>query len=79
MRSATFRHTEITGELTALRSMVSSATELGLGRSPGETIEVEVMNEMVATFRRREELCLPLEGPGMKICTPFIEPPTSQT
>jgi hypothetical protein len=49
MRSAAFRHTEITGELTALRSAVSSATELGLGRSPGETFEVEVMNEMVAT------------------------------
>jgi hypothetical protein len=36
---------------------VSSTTELVLGRSPGETSQVEVMNELTRKFQKLEELC----------------------
>jgi hypothetical protein len=36
------------------------------GHSPNETVLVEVMNELVAKFRRLEELCSWLEGPSTR-------------
>jgi hypothetical protein len=36
------------------------------------------MNELVAKFRRWEELCLRLEGPGARICGMLLSPPPSQ-
>jgi hypothetical protein len=52
--------------------------ELVLGRSPNETSQVEVTNELVTKFQRWEELCSWLEGPGTKICTLLIGPLVSQ-
>jgi hypothetical protein len=49
-----------------------------LGRSPGENSQVEVMNELVAKFRRWKELCSCLEGPGTKICAMLIGPPANE-
>jgi hypothetical protein len=78
MWTTTFLHTEMTGELIVLWSVVSSAVELVLGRSPGETSQVEVMNELIAKFYRWEELCSRLEGLGMKICALLVGLSTSQ-
>jgi hypothetical protein len=47
---ATLHHTEMAGELAALRMMVSSTVEFALGRSPIETFWVEVVDELVAEF-----------------------------
>jgi hypothetical protein len=57
---------------------VSSAAELVLGHSPNETSRVEVTNELVAKFRRWEELCSRLEGPGARIYDLLLGPPPSQ-
>jgi hypothetical protein len=40
--------------------------------------ELEVMNELVAKFRRWEELCSWLEGPGAKIYALFVRSPAGQ-
>jgi hypothetical protein len=78
IRAAALRHTEMVGELTGLQAVVSSVAELVLGRSPNETSQVEVMNELVAKFRRQEELCSRLEGPGTRIYELLFGPPPSQ-
>jgi hypothetical protein len=39
---------------------------------------VEVTNELVAKFRRREELCSWLQGPGTRICDLLLRLPPSQ-
>jgi hypothetical protein len=44
-------------ELVALRVAVISVAELVLGHSPNETFWVEIMDELVAQFRKMEELC----------------------
>jgi hypothetical protein len=36
------------------------------------------MNELVAKFWRREELCSWLEGPSARICDLLLGPPPSQ-
>jgi hypothetical protein len=43
-------HTEMAGELVALRAAVSYAVEFALGRSPDETFRVEVVDDLVAKF-----------------------------
>jgi hypothetical protein len=67
MRTTALRHARVVEEFTVLRAAVSSATELVLGHSPKEASLVEVMNELTAKFQKLEELCLRLEGPGMRI------------
>jgi hypothetical protein len=67
MQVATLRHTEVVRELTALWAAVSSAAELVLGRSPGETSQVEVVSELTTKFHKLEELCSWLQGPGAYI------------
>jgi hypothetical protein len=39
---------------------------------------LEVMNDLVAKFWRREELCSWLEGPGVMICDLLLRPLPSQ-
>jgi hypothetical protein len=56
MRAASLYHIKMAGKLIALRAAVSSVAELLLGRLPNETTQVDVMNELVAKFPRREEL-----------------------
>jgi hypothetical protein len=65
-------------ELTALRATVSSTVELVLGRSPNETSWVEITNELVAKFWRREELLSRLEGTIAKVCELHLGTPPSQ-
>jgi hypothetical protein len=74
MRDATHHHTQMARELSALREVVSSTTELVLGHSPNETSQVEIMNELVDKFWRREELCSRLEGPSARIYDLFHGP-----
>jgi hypothetical protein len=78
MWASALHHTEMAGELAALWAAVSSTMELVVGCSPNETFRVEVANEMVAEFRRLEELCLQLEGTGMKICNLLLRSPLNQ-
>jgi hypothetical protein len=47
---AALHHTEMAGELVALRAAVSYAVEFALGRSPDETFRVEVVDDLVAKF-----------------------------
>jgi hypothetical protein len=78
MRATALCHTEMAGELTVLWAVVSSTAELVPGRSLNETSQVEVTNELVAKFQRREELCSRHEGPGVRICDLLLGPPPSQ-
>jgi hypothetical protein len=78
MWATTLCHTEIVRELAALWVVVSSTTELVLGRSPNETSWVEVMNELVAKFWRWEELCSRLEGLGVRIYDLLLGRPPNQ-
>jgi hypothetical protein len=75
MRTVALRHTEMAGELAALRAAVSSIVESVLGHSPDETFQVEVVGELVAKFQRLEERCSRLEWPGMRICDLLLGPP----
>jgi hypothetical protein len=50
MQATTLCHTEMAGELTALRAAIYSTVELVLGCSPSETSRAEVVNELVAKF-----------------------------
>jgi hypothetical protein len=78
MWTAALRNAELAGELTMLWSIVSYDTERVLGRSPNETFWVEVMDELVAKFRRLEELCSRLEGPSAMIYDLLHGPPPGQ-
>jgi hypothetical protein len=78
MRAANLQHTEMIGELIVLEAVVSSTTGLVLGRPPNETSRVKVTNELVVKFRRWEELCSWLKGPGMRIYDLLLGPPPSQ-
>jgi hypothetical protein len=57
---------------------VCSTMELLPGHSPSGTFRVEVTNELVAEFHLWEELCLRLEGPGMRIYDLLLGPQPSQ-
>jgi hypothetical protein len=71
-------HTEMVGELVALWAVVSSTMEFTLGCSPDETLQVEVVGELVAKFQKVEEQHSRLEQPGMRICDLLVWPPTGQ-
>jgi hypothetical protein len=45
-----FHHAEMAGEHAALRAAVSSSTEFTLGRSPNDTFQVELVDELIAKF-----------------------------
>jgi hypothetical protein len=51
--------------------------EFMLRRSPTEAFRVEVVDEMVAKFRKQEEQCSRLERPDMRVCDLFLGPPFS--
>jgi hypothetical protein len=74
MRTAALRHADVVKELAVLRVVVSSVAKLVLGHSLDETFQVEVMDELVAKFRRLEELCLWLERPGTRISNLLLGP-----
>jgi hypothetical protein len=57
---------------------MSSKMELVLGCLPDETLQVEVMDELVAEFQRLEELCSLHECPSMRICDLLLGPPLGQ-
>jgi hypothetical protein len=78
MWAAALHHVGVAGELTALWAAMSSAAGLVLGRLPGETSWVEVMNELTAKFHELEELCSQLKGPSMRICNLLIGPSPGQ-
>jgi hypothetical protein len=56
------------GELATLQIVVSSALEFALGCLPDQTIQVEVVNKMVAEFYKLEEQRSWLKWPGARIC-----------
>jgi hypothetical protein len=71
-------HTEMARDVAALRTVVSSAMEFALGRSPDEIFRVEVVDDLVAEFRKLEERHSRLEQPGMRIYDPLLGPPSNQ-
>jgi hypothetical protein len=64
MQIAAPRLTEVAGELSTLRSVVTSVVEFALGRSPDETFRVEVVDELVPLV---ELLCQAVMG---RVSTP---------
>jgi hypothetical protein len=55
MRITTLCHIEMAIDLAAIRMMVSSVVEFMLGHLPDETFRVEVVDKVVAEFRKLEE------------------------
>jgi hypothetical protein len=68
-------HTEMVGELAALRATVSTATESVLGRSPSDTFHIEVVSELSVEFKRMEDQHSWLEWPATRICDLLLGPP----
>jgi hypothetical protein len=67
-------HTEMARELAMLQTAVSSALEFMLGRLPDKTIQVEVVNEMVAEIYKLEERRSRPKCPGVRICDLLLVP-----
>jgi hypothetical protein len=78
MRVAAFRRTKMAREPDVLQAAVSSAVELVLGRSPDETIQVDVVSELIAEFWRLGELCSLLERHGSRIYDLLLGPSLGQ-
>jgi hypothetical protein len=57
---------------------VTSVVEFVLGRSPNEIFWVEIVEVLVAKFRRLEELCSRLEQPSSRICDLHLGPSLDQ-
>jgi hypothetical protein len=55
MRITTLCHIEMAIDLATIRMMVSSVVEFMLGHLPDETFRVEVVDKVVAEFRKLEE------------------------
>jgi hypothetical protein len=73
MRLATLHHTEMVEQLAALQAAASSIVELAVGRSPNEIFRVEVVGELVAEFRRLEELHEHMAGVEGKCTTDVVK------
>jgi hypothetical protein len=71
-------HIEMAGELVTLRTVVSSIVEFMLGHLPDETFQVEVVDELVAEFRKLEERRSRLERPGVRIYDLLLGPPSGR-
>jgi hypothetical protein len=67
MRITALHHTAMGGGLAARRPVVLTAMEFKLGWLPNETFLVEVLDVVVAEFRKHEEQCSRLEWPGVRI------------
>jgi hypothetical protein len=78
MRIATLYHTEMAREFAMLRAVVSSPVEFTLRCSTNETFRVEVLDKLIAEFRKQEEWCSHLERPGTRVCDLILGPPSSQ-
>jgi hypothetical protein len=68
-------HTEMAGELAALRVAVSSAMESVLGCSPNDTFHAEDVGELAAEFQKLEEWHSRLERPTVRIYDQLLGPP----
>jgi hypothetical protein len=69
---------ETTRELAVLQVVASFAMELALGCSPDETLQVEVVGELVAEFQKLEEWHSLLERPDKRIYDLLLGPPPSR-
>jgi hypothetical protein len=78
MRAAAILHIEMAWDLAALWAVVTSSMELVLGHSPDETFWVEIMDELVAQFRKLEEMCSWLERPDARTCDLHLSLPPDQ-
>jgi hypothetical protein len=78
MQIAALRHTKMAEELAPLWAVVSSTMESVLVHSPNETFWVEVVDELVAKFRKIEERQSHLERPGTRVCDLLLGPPPGQ-
>jgi hypothetical protein len=55
MQLVALRHTEMAGELAALRVAVCTAVKSVLGRPPGDTFHVEVVIKLATKFQKMED------------------------
>jgi hypothetical protein len=78
MRHAALRYTEVAEELATFWAIVSFATELVLGCSPGNTVCVEVVNELVIVFQKAEMHHSKLEQPVARIYDLLLRPSSSR-
>jgi hypothetical protein len=78
MRADAIRHIEMARELAALRATVTSTVELVLGHLSDETFWVEIMDELVAQFRKLVVLCSRLEWPSARIYDLLLGLPPDQ-
>jgi hypothetical protein len=78
MRAAAILHIEMAWDLAALWAVVTSSMELVLGHSPDETFWVEIMDELVAQFRKLEEMRSWLERPDARTCDLHLSLPPDQ-
>jgi hypothetical protein len=78
MRLLALCHTEMAGELAALRAAVSSATKSVLGHSPSVTFHMEVVDELTAEFQKMEDPCSWLERPITRIYNLLLGTPLGQ-
>jgi hypothetical protein len=78
MRIAALCHTEMAEELAVLRATASSTAEFTLGRSHNEAFQVEIVDEVVAEFRRQVEWRSCLKMLGVRVCDLILRPPSSR-
>jgi hypothetical protein len=55
MQIAALYHIEMVRELAALHTVVSSTMEFVLRHSPNKTFQMEIVDKLIAEFRRQEE------------------------
>jgi hypothetical protein len=71
---AVIHHTEMAELLATLQTVVSSAAQFMLGRSPTEVFRVEVVDELFTEFREQEERRLLLEKSGARVYDLILGP-----
>jgi hypothetical protein len=69
MRLATLHHNEMVRELVVFRTMVSTAVESVLERSPNNVARAEVVGELVAELHRVKGATQNLSGPPTRSVT----------
>jgi hypothetical protein len=78
MQIAALHRAKMAGELAALQVVVSSASEFMFGCSPDEILWVEVVEELIAEFQKKQERRSRLERLGTRIYDLILGPPSGR-
>jgi hypothetical protein len=63
-------------QFAVLRAAMSFTVEWVLGRSSTDAFYIDVVDELVAEFRKQEERCLRLKKSGIRVCDLILGPPS---